>query len=40
MATQTLMPPVQHALPGKLWSSCLIVLFLALALVPLALVGR
>jgi hypothetical protein len=40
MATQTLTPPVPQGIGGRIWSSCLIVLYVILALAPLAVAGR
>jgi hypothetical protein len=40
MATQTLTPPVPHGIGGRVWSTFLAVLFVILALAPLAVAGR
>jgi hypothetical protein len=40
MATQTLTPPVTQGIGGRIWSTCLVLLYLVLAVAPLAMVGR
>jgi hypothetical protein len=39
MATQALTPPLPQTIGGRIWSSCLVVLYVILALAPLAFVG-
>ena len=40
MATQALTPPVPQTVSGRIWTTCLILLYLVLTMAPLAMAGR